>query len=107
VLVLEPDEEIRDLVRRVLVRLGHEALAPAELPAGRLPTLDAVILEPAWAPALAFALKLHTQKPKLPFLFASLELPGVETIEIRPRRRLVKPFSLGDLEAAIRAVLPP
>jgi DNA-binding response OmpR family regulator len=105
VLVLEPNEEIRELLARVLVRLGHEVVAPGYVPE-RPPNVDAVILEPTWPQALELAKALRGADGRMPIVFASLEPWGVDSTGIRPVRRLLKPFGLRDLEAAIRAVLP-
>jgi hypothetical protein len=42
---------------------------PAHIPAA----LDAVVLEPAWAPALELARRLLEGDPKLPVVFESIE----------------------------------
>jgi DNA-binding response OmpR family regulator len=106
-LVLEPDPEIRELLRRAVVRLGHEALAPAYIPTGTLPALEAVVLEPAWAPALELVKALRAKDAGLALVFASLELTSAESAALRPVRYLVKPFGLRELEEAINAALPP
>jgi hypothetical protein len=104
--VLEPNEEVRELLRRVLVRLGHEAVAPGEVPSRPIADVDAVILEPTWAPALEFVKVLRARDGNLPLIFASLDPWAVDTADLRPVRRLLKPFGLGDLEGAIRWMLP-
>ena len=53
VLILEPNAEIRELLRRVVSQRGHEALVPEEVPRRAFGDVDAVVLEPEWAPALA------------------------------------------------------
>ena len=105
VLVLEPDEEIRELLRRVLVRLGHEAVTPGYVPE-RPSKVDAVILEPTWPQALELAKALRAGDGRLPIVFASLEPWSTDTTDIRPVRRLLKPFGLRELEGTIRSVLP-
>ena len=104
-LVLEPDDEVRELLRRVLVRLGHEALAPATVPTGKLPDLNAVFLEPAWRPALELAQALKAKNARLPVVFESIELGSGREADLNPVRYLVKPFALADLEEAIAAAL--
>ena len=105
VLILEPDAEVRELIRRVVLRLGHEPLAPERLPVRRLGTLDAVFLEPAWAPGLELARKLHERDRRLPIVFESLEPRGTVREDPRPLRYLQKPFGLRELEQAIEAAL--
>jgi hypothetical protein len=104
VLILEPDAEVRELIRRVVSRLGHEPLAPARMPAHIPAALDAVVLEPAWAPALELARRLLEGDPKLPVVFESIEPWIPEFDSLRPLRYLVKPFGLRELEEAIQAV---
>ena len=104
VLILEPDAEVRELIRRVVSRLGHEPLAPASLPAHVPTALDAVVLEPAWAPALELARRLREGDPKLPVVFESIEPWTPEFESLRPLRYLVKPFGLREFEEAIQAV---
>jgi CheY-like chemotaxis protein len=106
VLILEPDPEVRELISRVVSRLGHEPLAPARLPA-RVPSgVDAVFLEPAWAPALELAGRLRERNPKLPVVFESIDPASPGLPSLTPVRHLLKPFGLRVLEQAIEAVLP-
>jgi two-component SAPR family response regulator len=105
VLILEPDAEVRALVGRVVARLGHEPLAPASLPFPALDSLDAVVLEPAWAPALELARRLREHDPRLPLVLESIEATSDARAGLRPVRYLVKPFRLGELEEAIIAAL--
>jgi hypothetical protein len=55
VLILEPNTDLRELISRVVSRLGHEPIAPATLPVSELAPLDALLLEPTWVPALELA----------------------------------------------------
>jgi two-component SAPR family response regulator len=67
--------------------------------------IDAVFLEPAWAPGLELARKLHERNPKLPMVFESVE-PGAPVPDnLQPLRYLLKPFGLRELEQAIEAAL--
>jgi hypothetical protein len=63
ILTLEPDAEVRKLLRQVVVRLGHEALGPGHVPTRAPGSLDAVFLEPTWAPALELARGLRKRAP--------------------------------------------
>src|SRR3989304_2899993 len=51
VLIIEPHDEVRDLLARVVRRLGHGVIFPAPAPG----LVDAVIVEPAAAADLALA----------------------------------------------------
>jgi DNA-binding response OmpR family regulator len=103
VLILEPDAEIRELLRRVVAQRGHEPLAPERVPARPPPDLDALVLEPAWAEELARALR--ERDGNLPVVFTALDPASAARFELRPLRYLLKPYSLRDLEEAIAAAL--
>jgi CheY-like chemotaxis protein len=105
VLILEPDPEVRELIRRVVSRLGHEPLAPTRLPVRGLAAVDAVFLEPAWAPVLELARGLRERNPELPVVFESIEPVSPARAALRPVHYLVTPFGLRELEQAIEAVL--
>jgi two-component SAPR family response regulator len=64
-----------------------------------------MILEPASAEGLAAAAKLRHRLEDLPIICASIEPPSVESNALRPVAYLVKPFRLGELEAAISDAL--
>jgi DNA-binding response OmpR family regulator len=106
ILILEPDPEIRELLRRVVTRLGHDALAPAAVPARVPGGLRAIVLEPYWVPALELARTLRKRDRELPLVFESLEPTSPASGELRPLRYLVKPFGLRELEESIEAVAP-
>jgi CheY-like chemotaxis protein len=105
VLILEPDAEVRELIRHVVARLGHEPVAPATLPVSGLAPLDALVLEPAWAPALELARGLRASNPELPIALTTIETASPARASLRPVRYLLKPFTLGELEKAIEAAL--
>jgi CheY-like chemotaxis protein len=106
VLILEPDPEVRELIRRVVARLGHEPVAPARVPVRAPAAVDALFLEPAWAPALELAGRLRERDPKLQVVFESIEPESPGLGNLQPVRHLVKPYGLRALEQAIKAVLP-
>jgi DNA-binding NarL/FixJ family response regulator len=84
--------------------LGHEPVAPTRVPARVPAALDAVVLEPAWTPALELARRLRERDTNLAVVFESIE-PWISEVEsLRPLRYLLKPFGLRELEEAIHAV---
>jgi DNA-binding response OmpR family regulator len=103
ILILEPNAEIRELLQRVVGRLGHEPLVPARLSADGLGPIDAVLLEPAWAPALEFVDGLRERSPHVPIVFETIELTSPARASLRPAVYLVKPFTVRELEEAIKA----
>jgi CheY-like chemotaxis protein len=64
VLILEPDAEVRELIGRVVSRLGHEALAPARPPRRAPAGIEAIILEPDWPAGLELARALRAREGK-------------------------------------------
>jgi CheY-like chemotaxis protein len=101
VLICEPHPEVRELLRRVVVRLGHEAL----LDDAELGAVDAILLEPAHTPSVERARAFRAVDGDTPIVCASIELPDAGTRRLAPIAYLVKPFALPDLEHAVsRAV---
>jgi CheY-like chemotaxis protein len=98
---------VRELIARVAARLGHEALALTSLPTDDHPTVDAIVLEPAWIPGLEFARTLRERNPGARIVLESIEPDSEARREFRPVRFLVKPFGLADLEQALASALEP
>jgi hypothetical protein len=101
VLICEPHPEVRELLRRVVVRLGHEPL----LDDAALDGVDAIVLEPAHAPSVERAQAFRGANGETPIVCASIELPDAGSRRLNPVAYLVKPFALPDLEHAIRSAL--
>lgn len=100
VLVLEPSADVRDLFVLLLGRLGHETTVSED-------GVDVVVVENADPDAFDTALDLRKRRPELPVVCASIEprTPNVDPLE--PAAYLVKPFSISQLDAALRRALPP
>ena len=64
-----------------------------------------MILEPASADGLAAAARLRRRLEGLPIICASIEPPTLASRALHPVAYLVKPFRLGELEAAISSAL--
>ena len=102
ILVAEPAPEVRELVRHVIVRLGHE---PVVFPNGSqddLSDVDAAVLEPAFSAALAAVLSLRTRNPGLPVVCASIYPRTPDVSALRPVAFMLKPFHLEELDDALR-----
>jgi hypothetical protein len=97
-LIVEPHAEVRELLERVIVRLGHEAVPsqPGELD---LKEIDACLLEPAATCGDAVTRMLAAAA--VPTVCVSIWPPSDELQELEPVAYLLKPFSLGDLERAL------
>ena len=104
ILILEPAQDVRELVASVARRLGHEPLFFASSMRESPPEVDAVVLEPAWEGGLAVARLLRERDSRLPFVCISIypagEL-GPDVSAMRARRYLLKPFSVAELEEAL------
>ena len=101
VLICEPHPDVRELLRRVVVRLGHEPV----LDDTDLGPVDAILLEPAHAPSMERAQAFRAANGETPIVCASIELPDAGSRRLGPAAYLVKPFALPDLEHALRGVL--
>jgi DNA-binding response OmpR family regulator len=106
VLVLDPSPEIRELIGHVVRRLSHEPVGAGWLPDGRVPACDLAVVEPAFDESAAAAQRLRELCPTLPIVCVSVYPkwdPAVAALE--PVAYVMKPFALGDLEAALRAAV--
>ena len=103
ILIHEPHPDVRVLLEAVVRRAGHEPVGRGELTSDDTPEL--MILEPASADGLAAAAKLRRRLEDLPIICASIEPPNGASKALEPVAYLLKPFRLGDLEAAIASAL--
>ena len=106
ILVVERDDQVRELLLLQLGHLGHAALDGGRW--GELPAAggdyDAIVLEPVSPDARLFAGLMRRALPELPLLFVSIEGPDSETRALDPVVHLVKPVLLADLRNALDAV---
>jgi DNA-binding response OmpR family regulator len=103
ILIHEPHPDVRVLLEAIVRRAGHAPVGHGELTSDDAPEL--MILEPASAEGLAAAARLRRRLEDLPIICASIEPPSVESKALHPVAYLVKPFRLGELEAAISRAL--
>jgi DNA-binding response OmpR family regulator len=101
ILICEPHPEVRELLRRVVLRLGHEPV----LDDADLGVVDAIILEPAHLPSLERAQAFRAADGHTPIVCASIELPDAGSRRLGPISYLVKPFALPELEHALSRAL--
>ena|SRR5919109_3235066 len=97
VLICEPHPEVRELLGRVVTRLGHEPLHDD----AELSRVDAIVLEPAHAPSVERAAAFRAVDQATPVVCASIEVPHAGSRMLAPIAYLVKPFALPDLEHAL------
>jgi hypothetical protein len=100
--IVEPDDEVRELIVHVVTRLGRE---PVPWSGGDLGHIDALVAEPGHRGALPLARALREQRPELPILFVSIYPPDHESRALTPVAHLMKPFRLEELERALAEVL--
>lgn len=102
ILVVEPHAEVRELLERVVRRLGNE---PVRAPAagGGVPAADAAIVEPAFPGAEALLRALR--HAGVPTVCVSIYPPSSEVQRLQPVAYLLKPFTLAGLEGALEAAL--
>jgi CheY-like chemotaxis protein len=103
ILICEPHPDLRVLLETVVRRAGHEPVGHGELTSDDAPAV--MILEPASADGLAAAAGLRRRLEDLPIICTSISPPSNETRSLGPVAHLIKPFRLGDLEAAIVSAL--
>lgn len=100
-LICEPNPEVRELLSRIVVRLGHEPV----LEDAELAPVDAILLEPSHAPSVERAQAFRAVNGDTPIVCASIELPDAGSRRLAPIAYLVKPFALPDLQHAILRAL--
>jgi hypothetical protein len=101
VLICEPHPEVRELLSRIVVRLGHDPV----LDDARLGPVDAILLEPAHAASVERAAAFKAVAGDTPVVCASIDLPNAGTRRLEPIAYLVKPFALPDVERALGQAL--
>lgn len=101
ILICEPDPEVRELLRHVIERHGHE---PVVEPNG-LKDLDAVVVEPSDVLSVEVAQSARAVDPELPIVCASIEPPTAGSRRLGPAAHVVKPFTLSEFDRALSAAL--
>jgi hypothetical protein len=101
VLICEPHPEVRELLSRIVVRLGHVPV----LDDAQLGPVDVILLEPAHAPSVERAAAFKAVDETTPVVCASIDLPNPGTRRLHPVSYLVKPFALPDVERALSEAL--
>jgi deoxyribose-phosphate aldolase len=97
VLICEPHPEVRELLKRIVTRLGHEPV----LDDAALGDVEAIVVEPAHTPSVERAQAFRAVAGDVPVICASIDFPNGGTKRLQPVAHLVKPFALPDIEAAL------
>jgi CheY-like chemotaxis protein len=103
ILINEPHPKVRQLLARMVERLGHEALTRQQVVPGYLEGVDLLIVEPAAPLGAVIAKATQILDPSLPIVCASVEAPP--QIDVRFSSTLIKPFALAELGEAIEQAL--
>jgi hypothetical protein len=101
VLICEPHPEVRELLTRIVSRMGHEPV----LDDAALCGVDAIVLEPAHTPSVERAQAFRAASDGAPLICASIDLPNSGTRRLEPVAHLVKPFGLPEIQAALTLAL--
>jgi hypothetical protein len=104
VLIIEPHPEVRELLVRIVHRLGHVPLIDDGRPVARWEDVDAVLVEPALEGSLELIVPLVREQGAA-LVCVSIYPPSAEAAALEPVAYLQKPFSLVDLERALVAAL--
>jgi CheY-like chemotaxis protein len=100
ILILEPHPEVRDLLVRIVRRMGHDPIVPEGSRDAELPVADVILLEPAEGEALTLAGAVRDRHgPSV--VCVSIYPPSESALALEPVAYLQKPFSLLELERAL------
>jgi CheY-like chemotaxis protein len=102
ILIVEPHPEVRDLLVRVVSRLGLEAVVyddPVDLA-----TIDVVLVEPEHWGATEIA-RAAERASGARIVCVSIAPPSEESLDLAPFAHVLKPFSLAELERAVLSAL--
>jgi CheY-like chemotaxis protein len=98
ILIVEPHPEVRDLLVRIVRRLGHEDVGLEDGSVGDA-AIDAALLEPAATGGFELALTLSERG--VPVVCVSICPESGELRALEPVGYLLKPFALDELERAL------
>lgn len=97
ILVVEAHPEVRELLERVVGRLGHEVVGETDAdPLG----VDLVLVEPQGWGAVELARRAREESGAA-ILCISVAPPSEESRALQPVAHMVKPFALAELDRAV------
>ena len=107
ILICEPHQQVRELIERVVTRLGHEPVAVRGPSPQELSNADVFVLEPAAPIGATLAQAASVIDRSLPLICVSVTVPSAEFAELGVvfAAILVKPFASEQLSAAIEGAL--
>lgn len=103
ILINEPHDEVRRLLVRMVVRLGHEPIAARAPSPGQLMSADVFVLDPASPIGAVLAQAARLIDPSMPLVSVSAGAPPPELADLGVVfvAALARPFTLLQLRAAI------
>jgi len=101
VLICEPHPEVRELLTRIVSRMGHEPV----LEDAALCEVEAIVLEPAHAPSVERAQAFRVASHGAALICASIDPPNGGTRRLEPVAYLVKPFAQDKCVAMVERTL--
>ncbi|MBB4661599.1 hypothetical protein [Conexibacter arvalis] len=105
VLIAEPSADVRALLERSIVRLGHEPVVHDRHTAAAAENADVLLLEPAFNGGLELARTLRAEHPELPIVICSIFPPSPQLQGLEPVAHVLKPFQRDALEHALTAAV--
>ena len=102
VLINEPNLEVRDLLVRVVTAIGFVPLVAGKNGGFAAHDVDILLVEPGFEPAWQLVRHLRAERPELPLVCTSIYPPSPEVTACEPAAYLVKPFSVAELQRALR-----
>jgi CheY-like chemotaxis protein len=107
ILICESHDSVRQLLERMVARLGHEPVAVRVPGPEELTSAEVFVLEPAAPVGATMAQAASIIDPSLPLISASVAEPPAEfgALGVVFAASLVKPFTLEQLSEAIERAL--
>jgi CheY-like chemotaxis protein len=107
ILISEPHDAVRQLLERMLTRLGHEPIVVRVPAPEHLARADVLVVEPAAPLGEVLAQAASIANPSLPIICASVTGPPPELANLGVvfAACLVKPFTIEQLGGAIDEAL--
>jgi hypothetical protein len=98
VLIIEPDPDLRLLARDVVSELGHEPVLESDRE-GADP-LDVILLAVSGR-STTLASGFRRRYPGLPIIYLHTREASYESHAVPPAARVLKPYTVGDLQRAL------
>lgn len=105
VLIVEPDEDVRELLVERCRRLGLEPVSVGLDEQGRLPDVELIVAEPASQEAQEVLAAHREQQSKTPIVFVSIYPPASGVLKSQAVAYLVLPSPSEEFERALSSAL--